>query len=317
MQIDSFNSLETQVLSKFNEGNKTHEALKSVVSFNEKTLTQVLENLISRNVLSLNTKTNEYEYTTPIKGEKLILDGNILLPTTIIKLSDKLLISRGKWYEFPLDFDIRRIIWNVQLPNAKRSTLCDLIQESVLKEKKSKIVQLDEYKALVGKIIPYNKNIGLHINVVGETVTDIYIIFRVYLYPSAKDKTIFTEFRGFKVHSFIKTEELINELRKKPEERNFENIQLEKLFNLSNFIFAGNEIPYFYDEESVSYAKICVVNKRTELDTKMVDGNKKISNIERFDFQDNAEAAIKLSELFKMYASQILEDNDFWVEMTN
>jgi hypothetical protein len=61
------------------------------------------------------------------------------LPVTIIKTKTKTLVSRGAWYEFPLDFDVRRIIWNVQLPNNNRSTLVDLIQNSILKEKKSKI----------------------------------------------------------------------------------------------------------------------------------------------------------------------------------
>lgn len=318
MQIGSFSSLETQVMSKLNEGNKTHEALKAVVAFNEKTLNEVLEDLISKNVLFFNGKTGEYEYTSPVEGDKIILEGNILLPTTIIKLTDKLLISRGKWYEFPKDFDIRRIIWNVQLPNAKRSTLMDLIQESVLKEKKSKLIQVDEYKSLVGKLVPYNQNIGLQINVVGENNTDIYLTFRIKIYPDSKDKSTFTEYRGFKVRSEIKTEQLIEQLKKKAGDgQNFEKIEINRFFNLSNFIFSGNEIPYQYDEESVSYVRIVSMGKKPELEFYMIDGNKKITKIDKISFQDSAEAAARLSELFKSYASQLLEDNDFLVEMTS
>lgn len=318
MQIGSFNSLETQVMSKLNEGNKTHEALKSVVAFNEKTLNDVLEDLITKNVLTFNAKTEEYEYTSPIEGDKIILEGNILLPTTIIKLSDKLLISRGKWYEFPKDFDIRRIIWNVQLPNNRRSTLMDLIQESALKEKKSKVVQVEEYKNLVGKLVPFNSNIGLIINVVGENNTDIYITFRIKIYPDSKDKNTFTEYRGFRVRSEIKTDQLIEQLKKKPgDDQDFEKIDINKFFNLSNFIFSGNEIPYQYDEESVSYVKIISMGKKPELEFSMIDGNKKITKIDRINFQDSAEAAAKLSELFRSYASQLLEDNDFLIEMTS
>ena len=309
MQIDSFNSLETQVLSKFNEGFKTHEALKNVIGFNEKTLTQVLENLISRNIFVYNTKLNEYEYTTTSKEEKIILEGNIMLPTTIITFDNRILVSRGKWYEFPLNFDIRRIIWNVQLPNAKRSTLIQLIQESVIREKKSKLIQIEEYKPLVGKIIPYNENISLQINVVSENITDVYILFKIKLYPSTDDKGIFTEYRGFKVRSEIKTEQLINELKKKASEgRNFENIELNRMFNLSSFIFSGNEIPYSYDEES---------NKKPELEFLMMDGVKKITKIDKIAFDDSTEAVVKLAEHFNMFASKFLIKCDFLIEMTN
>lgn len=153
METKSFSSLEATFLSKFNNGFKTFEALKENVPFNEKTLTNIIETLIAKNVIKFNPKTNEYFYDTPVNGEIVILDGNIMLPVTIIRTKTKTLVSRGAWYEFELDFDVRRIIWNVQLPNNNSSTLVDLIQSSILKEKKSKIIQLPEYANLVNKLI--------------------------------------------------------------------------------------------------------------------------------------------------------------------
>src|ERR1035437_9110696 len=200
MEIINFSNLETQVLSLFNSGYHTFEALLDNAGISEKTLTSVMEGLLSKNILSFNQVTKKYSYQTNVNGEYVILDGNLLLPCTVLKMKDKLLVSRGSWYEFPLDFDIRRIIWNVKIPAKTTSTLVDLISSSVLKEKKSKIVQLPEYQYLVDKIVPYSKTIGLLIHCVGETITDISIIFKLQIVKNAE---ITPEHRGFRVRTEI------------------------------------------------------------------------------------------------------------------
>lgn len=97
-----------------------------------------------------------------------------------------------------------------------------------MKEKKARIVQLPEYKNLVNKLVPYSENVMFKINVVGEEVTDVSIMFKKPL--SVATESIRVEFRGMFVRSEIKTDELINELRKAVGERNF------KIFTSIEFI---------------------------------------------------------------------------------
>lgn len=314
MEVMNFSNLESQVLSSFNEGNKTFESLLKEMQINEKTLNDILETLISKNILSLNKQSKQFEYQSKVDGDLIILDGNILLPTTIIRLKDKMLICRGEWYEFPLDFDMRRIIWNVKLENKTNSTLVDLIQSSVLKVKKSKLIQLPEYNSLKNKIVPYSDKIGLFINCVGEEITDVFILFKIMLDPKSD---MSTEHRDFKVQSEISTKELISELKKPVDERNFiENLKINKIFNFSDFIFSKNEIPVTLANGKLTYIVISGIRKKFELSYFEIDkfGNKKKLSVDSYD--DNNEAIEKLRDIFNGLPSVILSENNFLCEMT-
>lgn len=314
MEIKSFTNLESTLLSKFNEGNTTFEQLKNVVPYSDKTLNQVLESLTSKHVIELDKITKNYKYSIPVNGEKIILDGNIMLPTTIIHLPDKILVTRGSWYSLPLDFDIRRIIWNVKLPSTKNSTLVDLIKESVLKERKSRIVQLPEYQVLVNKLIPYGKNLMLKINVVGEEFTDIHIMFKKPLTKPTDD--IKVEFRGMLVRSEIKTDELIAEIQKPSSDRKWNNIQINRIFGFNDFIFSNNEIPYNYSEKDriLSYVKITGIKGKIELSYYTMNVFSDIQKINVENYEDSNDGINKLKELFNSYAYQIVTNEDFLVE---
>lgn len=314
METKSFSSLEATFLSTFNKGHKTFDTLKDNVPFNEKTLSNIIEALIAKNILKFNAASGEYSYDSPVNGEIVILDGNIMLPVTIIKTKNKTLISRGLWYEFEPEFDTRRIIWNVQLPTNNSSTLVDLIESSILKEKRSKIVQLPEYAHLAKKLVPYSQNIKLQMNVVGEELTDVNIIFVKKLrYDDSED---FVEFRLFSVKSEIRTEELIGQLQKKPEERKYTDIQLNKIYNFSDFIFAGNSIPYAYDGESINYVTISGIRKKFELTYFQFDNNGKTTKLDAEEFMTTADGIEKVRELFNNYAEKMLIENDFLVEIS-
>lgn len=314
MVSHSFQPSEANVLSKINEGYTTFDELKSQVGFSEKTLNQVLESLISKHILEYNKSTQTYGYTVPVNGEKIILGGNLLLPCTVLRYPTYTLVGRGLWYKFPADFDINRIIWNVKLPDTKNTSLVQLITESVMKEKKARIVQLPEYKNLVNKLVPYSENVMFKINVVGEEVTDVSIMFKKQL--SVATESIRVEFRGMFVRSEIKTDELINELRKAVGERNFKNIHVNRIYSLSDFIFSNNEIPYAFNPQTrtLSYAKITGIRGCIEITYYDMDVNGDIekTNVEKF--EDSNAGIGKLRELFEKYARKIVEAEDFMVE---
>lgn len=312
MDTKNFTSLEAAFLNEFNRGSKTYEALIEKVGFNENTMKTVIESLQSKNVINFNTTTREYEYSTPVVGEKIILDGNIFLPITIIKLPNKMLITRGAWYEFPLDFDSRRIIWNVVLPNSNNSTLVELIRDSVLKDKKSRIVQLPEYKQLCNKIIPYSKTLGLLINVVGADVTDVTMLFKIPITVSA-DSSDFIEYKGFNVRSEIKTSELIEILS--AEVKDFSKISIAKLFKFSDFIYSNNEIPFHIEKSKISYAKITAIRGKIELTYFDIDNTGSKRKVDTNEFLEVSEGIEKLRELFLSCCQTILDRDGIFAEM--
>jgi hypothetical protein len=314
MEVKSFTTLEATFLNKFNEGLNTFDKLKENVPFNEKTLQNILENMISKNIIKFDNIRKEYVYDTPVNGNMVILDGNIMLPTTILKMDNKILVTRGKWYEFPVDFDIRRIIWNVTLPSKSKSTLVDLIQQSVLKEKKSKIIQLPEYINLVNKLVPWSENIKLKINIVGENITDISILFVERL--TFKNSEDFVEFREFSVRSEIDTKELITEIMLPANERNYKNIKLNRIFNFSDFVFSNNSIPYLNDEESICYGKITAIRGKFEITYFRFDNSGKTEKLNVEEFIDATEGVEKIKELFSTYAESLLSRNEFLIEIS-
>lgn len=314
MEIINFSNLESQILSLFNEGQRTFEALNESSSITEKTLSNVIEGLLSKNILKLNPKTHEYEYQSKVDGDIIILDGNLLLPTTIIRTDKMMYISRGEWYEFPLDFDIRRIIWNVKLEHKTNSTLVDLIKSSVLKDKKSKNVQLPEYENLKNKIVPYSKSIGLLLNTIGENATDVTVIFKLKI---GENSDIQAEHRGFNVRTEIATEELITQLRTPIESRNFEEgIKLNRLYNFSDFVFSKNEIPISISEKEINYIKITGIRKSLELTYYKMDASGNVIKLDIETFPDSNDGIEKLKDLFRGLPSVILSENNILTEMT-
>lgn len=256
-------NIESNLLSKINEGHNTFDKLIEVMDVSESTITSILENLIANNTLVYNKNTKQYSYSTPLKDSMVILDGNIMLPTTIIRTKDSTLVCRGEWYKFPLDFDVRRIIWNIKIPSKQNSTLVDLIQNSILKQKKSKIKQLPEYQNLVNKLVPYSDSIKLNLNIIGEDVCSVNVLFIEKMYVDDNNND-YVEFREFSIKSHINTQELINELSKTSTERNYQNINISRIFNISDLIFTGNCIPYRNDG-TLEYFKINGVKNKMEL----------------------------------------------------
>ena len=313
MDITNFSNLESQVLSLFNSGNNTFEKLSENSGIAEKTLTSVIDSLVAKNILKFNAATQVYSYQSNVNGECVILDGNLLLPCTIIKLKDKILVCRGEWYEFPIDFDTRRIIWNVKIPNKTSSTLVDLIRSSVLKEKKSRIVQLPEHQNLVDKIVPFSKKIGLLIHCVGETNTDVSIIFKI---PIIKNSDITPEHRGFKVRTEISTEELLKQLKLPVSERNYEEgIKLNRIFNFSDFVYSQNEIPIELNENGLNYLKITGIKKSFEFTYYNFLPNGVAKKIDTEQYDDSKEAIETLRAIFEKFPKQILSENNFLTEM--
>lgn len=324
MQIENFNALESQVLSLINQGKVTFEDLVESVQFSEDTLKDTLENLISRDILKLNIKTKKYQYSSPIDDKDMvILEGNILLPTTIIKVPEKgiMYVTRGEWYKFPIDFDVRRIIWNIKLIGKNNSTLVDLVKSAVNKEQKTSIKHNTDYDVLKNKVIPYNNKIGLHLHAIGNEISDVSIIFKISIGSENKnninsDIKMCSLHKGFSVRTEIATSEMINELHKPVDQRDYEaNIKLNKIFNLSDFIFNKQEIPINYVNDILTYVRIdkSTKSKGTELKYYKMDsyGNKKQIDSEIY---EPAELVDKIRELFNGYASVLLDSLSFLVE---
>lgn len=320
MKVENFSSFESQVLTEINNGKNTFEALLNCVTFGEKTLSATLESLCSRSILKIDTKTKKYVYCIPLENnEMVILDGNILLPTTIIRVPEKgiMYVTRGAWYKFPIDFDIRRIIWNIKIVGKNNSTLVEMIRTSVLKERKTKIKHNPEYDNIRNKILPYSKSLEFVINAVGDEVTDITIRFRFYFDENNQENNQLSPiFRGFKVNSEISTAELLGELRKPVNERNYpENIKLNKIYNLSDFIFKDNKIPISFVDNVLKFMTIINTRKGFELtyyEMDMSGFEKRIDSV----FYDKPDEAVKeIRDNFAL-ASLILDKNGFLCEVS-
>lgn len=316
-QLSSF---EATFLDTLANGYKKFEAIKENINFEENMLQNVINSLITKNIIKYDNIKQEYDYDSPVNGEKIILSGNILLPVTIIKRNNKQYIARGEWYEFPLDFDFRRIIWNVQLPSTSKSTLIDLIRESMLKEKKSKLTQVEEYKHIAGKLVPFNNNIKIKLNIIGEELTDVTLIFILKLKMNDKNNLdgdssdAQVNFSEFTVKSFIQTKDLIKELTCPQEERNFENIKINRIFNFSDFVFLNNSLPISYDKNKIEFVKITGIKQKIQLTYYEFDntGSVRKNNVE--EHIDVTAGIAHLKSLFDDFAKEILLSNDILVE---
>lgn len=315
MNVESFSAMESEVLSLINQNIRKFEDIAEKVSFSEKILNQTLETLCSKNILVFNNKSKEYSYDSPINNEMVVLDGNILLPTTIIRMPEKgfMYVTRGEWYKFPIDFDIRRIIWNIKLVGKNNSTLVEMVRTSVLKERKSKIKHNTQYDALKNKIIPYNKNIGLLINAVGDDVTDVTMQFKVYFDESDPKAPIH---RGFTVNTEISTNEMLAELKKPVNDRDYpKNIKINLIYNLSDFLFSKNEIPVSLIDGKFTYIKITGIKKGYELTYHEMNSSGVIKKVDVEMYDSPQEAIDKFREIFRGYASSILLKSNILCEV--
>jgi hypothetical protein len=177
---------------------------------------------------------------------------------------------------------------------------------------------LDEWKVLQNKIVPYAPRIGLILKVIGESVTDINIRFEE-LFNSSEDKKEFSsswKFTGFSVPSTISTEELTTTLKLPTISRNYkENIQLNHIFKLSDFIFSGNEIPIKFKNGILEYIKLKSVRKNFEFLYYKVDhtGEKRLYETESYEIEVGIN---KLREFFENYTLGFLNSLEIEVELS-
>ncbi len=308
--VDNMKDVKAFILSKINQGKQKIEDFQEY--YNENIVVDELNNLISTNVLKFDTTTQKYSFAVEPKGDKIILEGNLLLPVTIIRNENETIVARGYWYSFPPNFDVNRIIWNVALEPKTKSTLVNLIELTEQKIRKSKIQQLPEYEKLCNLIVPYNDKIKFEINTVGKDLTSITIIFIHKINISGND-AIGIEYRGFKVKSEIKTDELIYELTKNVDERDYENIKINKIFNFSDFIFSKNEIPYLINQKEIEFIRLNKVRGEFVIGYYSINQNGITKELNTEKYSQVNDGIDKIKEIFGMYANEYLETIDFTV----
>ena len=315
-EIEKYTRLETEIIGLLNKGFNKRDKIIENFSGSDKSFDISISSLINKNIVSYDKKKEIYSFVDKTNGNLIILDGDLLLPVTVIKTNGKTYINRGLWYEVPNNFDIRRIVWNVNIPNQDKTnngnnTLVELLKTSVLKERKSRIEQLPEYENLRNKIVPYSQEIGLLIHTVGENVTDVSIIFKIKLLLSSD---ISIQHRGFTVRTEVSTQELIEELSKPVAERNYNNIKLNKVFSFSDFVHSGNEIPISLSNGVLEYVKITGIRKNVELTYMKLDhiGNNIKTDVRTF--EDSNEGINALFEIYNGFATKYLNKLGFLIE---
>lgn len=308
--------LETQLMTIISKGYNTFEAINDELEKEyivaERSVIETLQSLQSKNMIEFDTKTKKYSNAGGFgPNDYVILEGNMLLPVTVIEIPEEGIkyITRGNWYKVPIDFDIRKIIWNIALDTKNKSTLTELIRTSVMKERKSKIRHNAEYDMLKNKIIPYSDKIKLYINAVGEEVTDVTIMFQI------KFGTANNVFTGFTVHTEISTKEMLDELSKPKEQRDYvTNIKLNRIYNISDFILSKNEIPVMVQDDKLTYCKITGVKKNFELTYFEMDsfGTTKKVDIEEYDSIGDLIEVLK--KYFEGFTGVVLDENEMYVD---
>jgi len=312
MKTETQTTIKSEILSNINKGIQKLDDLIEESIHDENTLMQELNNLVALGILTYDKKQKIYKHKLEPTGDKIILEGNILLPVTVIRYDDKTLVCRGLWYELPPNFDVNRIIWNVPVQETNNSTLVDLLQLTQNKMKKTKIKQLDEYKQLVNLIIPYNDKLKFIINTVGKDLTSIVLLFTHNLYIT-DDSAL--EFRGFKVNSEISTDELIDQLKRKTEDRAWEEIKINRIFNFSDFIISKNQIPYYYDGKTIEYAELTRIRGNFKITYYRENNNGKVEFIDEDNFDNVDDGLEKIKEIFGMYVKEYLESLDIEINL--
>lgn len=309
-----FMNIEIEFINKFKEGFETLEEIVDNSSLSWNSVKMVAEQLTAKGIITFDTKTKKYKFTEPLDKDKtIVLSGNILLPVSIIKRNGFTYINRGTWYKFEGDIDIRNIIWNVELPtkNNRKIELVELVKNSVLKVKKSKIVQVEEYKKLQNVIIPWNNNIHFKVITVGEEATEVQLMFVFRL----GSEDINVQWRDMSVRTLIKTEQLLEQLYKKADERVFSDIELNRIYNKSDFIFANNCFPVAISKNQIKYLEISAIRGKFELTEFVFNQNGSKSRTgEIYSYNNISEGINFLSELFDEKVLPLIEKLDFMIE---
>lgn len=309
MNTEIITDIKAEILTNINKGIFKFDDMLEKSHHDETTLIAELSNLVSTNILKFNKTKKVYSFKVEPEGDKIILDGNIFLPVTVIKKPEKTLVCRGLWYEFPPNFNTNRIIWNVALENKTKSSLVDLLKLTQNKMKKSKIVQLPEYQKLINLIIPYNDVMKFTINTVGKELTSIVISFTHNLYLNGKDGDC-VEYRNCKINSEIKTSELIGQLQRKPGERDWSQIKLNNIFNFSDFIFSKNQIPYNYDGKTLEYVSLAKIRGSFRLEYFKMNNIGTVKKLDSEEFDNAEDGHERLKTVFDSYMRGYLETID-------
>ena len=319
--VEQYSAIESGIRSALAEGPKNFHELVDKLQFPDIMISETIAELKMRDMIQyVRGSSDMLELSPPIVGEAIFLDGETNLPTTVIYLEDKTLVTRGKWYEFPIDFDVRRIVWNVQLrPGDESSTLLNLLKAAIDKEKHTTVKHNPKYDMLKNKVIPYSENIGILLRSIDDDITDTSLVFKIQVGGNSKDKDSVVPIyvhRGFTVRTKIDTQSMLDELHKPVAERDYwKGINLNRIFRVSDFIFNGQEIPLNFTEKELTYARLETASKDSSAYIKYYsvdsNGDKKLLDSEKYDADD---FILKVEELFEGFASVMLSKLNFLIE---
>jgi hypothetical protein len=314
----TYNKTEIKIMGVLSNCNipVTKERIINETQISETAFETTIHKMMSSGIVTKNDS-GEYQYSKELDGDVIILDGSLLLPVVTITKNDKLYVTRGVWYEFPIDFDIRRIVWNEVVDinvNGDNMSLVEMLMSQSIKEKKTSIRQLPEYEYLKNKIIPYSDTIGLHIIRVGEESTEVRILFKTPL----TDGSISAEHKGFGAKSVISTHEMLHQLDLDVDQRTYENIQLNRVIEIRDIIYSGNEIPLRYegnDKKALFYVKLtsCKNGLSYEIRRKDIMGNNVKIDTQYCD--SLSEGIEELWEDTSNMINKLLKRNDFNIEL--
>ena len=312
-EVQNFLNLEIEFIENLKKGFNTVDLIIDNTNLSMSSVKMVIEKLQAKGVIEFNKTKRVYEFSKPIdKDNVIILDGNILLPVTIIKKEGFTYISRGHWYKFQGDIDIRNIIWNVELPTKGNNIeLVELVKNSILKVKKSKIVQVPEYAQLQNIIIPWSEQVTFKIVTVGDEQTEVIVMFNFHM---GNDSLVKIVWRDLTVRTLISTDQLIAELTKEVDERKFNNIELNRIYNITDFIFAGNKFPTKYSKDQIKYLEITGVRGKFELTEYVSNGTSHQKTGEVHSFADIGEGLDFMRQIFNTSVLPLIENMDFTID---
>ena len=317
LKIEHLSVLMMDMFDFVSETNPTYQDFRDKFGqYPDDKFMMMVDALTSMNMICFDKTTDRYSIeVTPIIGEQVILDGETNLPVTVIELpqENKKLISRGTWYELPLDFDIRRIKWNAVLyrdKDGKEVHLTDYLKTVALKEKKSKIKHNPEYDMLRNKVVPYCDMFKLMLNSIGDEVTEVTIIFQ----QSIKSNT--DKFTGLRVNTTISTKQLLAALDVPKEERNWEElVNINRLYSVNDFITAKNEILLADEDGEITYARITGIRKGFEITLFRQTRNGIQSKLDMEEYYTYEDLQARIREILELDVNQdFLNACEIWIE---
>lgn len=299
------------------DNNPVYEDLREMFGqYPDDKFVTLVDALTAMNLIAFDKKTNKYSVeTNKIIGEQIILDGETNLPVTIIEVpkENKKYISRGVWYELPLDFDIRRIKWNVVLfkdKDGEEVRLTDYLKSVALKEKKSKIKHNPEYDMLRNRIVPYSSKLKITLKSIGDEVTDAIMTF---YQPTSEANVLFN---GLTVATTISTKQLIKALESPKEERKWsEQLDINRVYSVNDFITKNNEIMISAEDGEIVYARITGIQKGFELSIFKQSKIGAQSKIDVETYYTYEELQARIRELLELEINQdFLNSCEIWIE---